>query len=341
MTAFLKTGQATAGGCPTPPKNREDADTFCPHITTMPIKIPAGLPAAEALENENIFVMDDFRASHQDIRPLRIAVLNLMPTKITTETQLIRLLSNTSLQIDLTLLHTISHVSRHTAPEHMRLFYKNFFDVRDEKFDGLIITGAPVENLPFEQVDYWKELCCVMEWAKTNVFSTFHICWAAQAGLYYYYGIPKYNRSDKLFGVFSHNVDIPTDPIVRGFDECFYAPHSRHTEVHGDDIAKIPELDIIASSAEAGVYIIASKDKRRLFVTGHSEYDRDTLANEYFRDKNKGLDIQIPKNYFPDDDPEKTPLNLWRGHAHLLFSNWLNYYVYQLTPFDLNDIGRS
>ncbi|MDD6799668.1 MAG: homoserine O-succinyltransferase [Firmicutes bacterium] len=306
----------------------------------MPIKIPTGLPAADVLVNENIFVMDEFRASHQDIRPLKIAVLNLMPTKITTETQLIRLLSNTPLQVDLTLLQTVSHTPKHTAPEHMRLFYKNFFDVRSEKFDGLIITGAPVENLPFEEVDYWQELCCVMEWAETNVFTTFFICWAAQAGLYYHYGIPKYQRESKLFGVFSHFAEIPTHPVLRGFDEIFYAPHSRHTEVRREDIEKNEALDIVASSEKAGVYIVASKDGRRLFITGHSEYDRDTLADEYFRDKKKGLDIAVPENYFPDDDPSRQPLNLWRGHAHLLFSNWLNYFVYQNTPYDIKNIGK-
>ena len=304
----------------------------------MPIKIPAGLPAHETMERENIFVMTDFRAEHQDIRPLKIAVLNLMPTKITTETQLIRLLSNSSLQIQLTLLQTKSHVAKHTSAEHMEAFYKNYYDIRDEKFDGLIITGAPVENLPFEQVDYWPELCEVMEWSKTHVFSTLHICWAAQAGLYYHYGVPKYPLNKKMFGVFEHYAMNPNHPIVRGFDEIFRAPHSRHTEVRETDIAKVQELELIAKSDAAGPYIIAAKDARMLFITGHSEYDCDTLANEYFRDVNKGLPIEVPVGYFPDDDPEKRPPNVWRGHANLLFTNWLNYFVYQNTPYDLADL---
>ncbi|MBQ2709096.1 MAG: homoserine O-succinyltransferase [Clostridia bacterium] len=304
----------------------------------MPIKIPAGLPAHETMERENIFVMTDFRAEHQDIRPLKIAVLNLMPTKITTETQLIRLLSNSSLQIQLTLLQTKSHVAKHTSAEHMEAFYKNYYDIRDEKFDGLIITGAPVENLPFEQVDYWPELCEVMEWSKTHVFSTLHICWAAQAGLYYHYGVPKYPLDKKMFGVFEHYAMNPNHPIVRGFDEIFRAPHSRHTEVREEDIAKVQELELIAKSDAAGPYIIAAKDARMLFITGHSEYDCDTLANEYFRDVNKGLPIEVPVGYFPDNDPTKRPPNVWRGHANLLFTNWLNYFVYQNTPYDLADL---
>ena len=304
----------------------------------MPIKIPAGLPAHETMERENIFVMTDFRAEHQDIRPLKIAVLNLMPTKITTETQLIRLLSNSSLQIQLTLLQTKSHVAKHTSAEHMEAFYKNYYDIRDEKFDGLIITGAPVENLPFEQVDYWPELCEVMEWSKTHVFSTLHICWAAQAGLYYPNGEPKYPLNKKMFGVFEHYAMNPNHPIVRGFDEIFRAPHSRHTEVREEDIAKVQELELIAKSDAAGPYIIAAKDARMLFVTGHSEYDCDTLANEYFRDVNKGLPIEIPYGYFPENNPEKRPPNVWRGHANLLFTNWLNYFVYQNTPYDLADL---
>ena len=304
----------------------------------MPIKIPAGLPAHETMERENIFVMTDFRAEHQDIRPLKIAVLNLMPTKITTETQLIRLLSNSSLQIQLTLLQTKSHVAKHTSAEHMEAFYKNYYDIKNEKFDGLIITGAPVENLPFEQVDYWPELCEVMEWSKTHVFSTLHICWAAQAGLYYHYGVPKYPLNKKMFGVFEHYAMNPNHPIVRGFDEIFRAPHSRHTEVREADIAKVQELELIAKSDAAGPYIIAAKDARMLFITGHSEYDCDTLANEYFRDVNKGLPIEIPYGYFPENNPEKRPPNVWRGHANLLFTNWRNYFVYQNTPYDLADL---
>lgn len=304
----------------------------------MPIRIPVGLPAGETLEGENIFVMSSFRAEHQDIRPLKIAVLNLMPTKITTETQLIRLLSNSSLQIDLTLLQTATHRSKHTPAEHMAAFYKNFDDIKSENFDGLIITGAPVENLDFSEVNYWDELCGIMEWSRTHVFSTLHICWAAQAGLNYHYGVPKHQLPKKLFGVYRHYAVNPKHPIVRGFDEYFYAPHSRHTEVREEDIAKISELEIVAKSDLAGPYIIAARDSRMLFVTGHSEYDFDTLSNEYFRDKNKGLEIDVPYNYFPDDDPTKRPPNVWRGHANLLFSNWLNYFVYQNTPYDLAEL---
>lgn len=305
----------------------------------MPIRIPTGLPARETLEGENIFVMNEFRASHQDIRPLKIAVLNLMPTKITTETQLIRLLSNSSLQIELTLLQTATHRSTHTSAEHMESFYKNFDEVKNDNFDGLIITGAPVENLDFGEVNYWDELCGIMEWSKTHVFSTLHICWAAQAGLYYHFGIPKHPLDHKMFGVFRHYVLNPKHPIVRGFDEEFLAPHSRHTEVREEDIAKVPELELIAKSDIAGPYIIAARNSRMLFVTGHSEYDFDTLSKEYFRDRDKGLDIALPYNYFPGDDPEKRPPNLWRGHANLLFSNWLNYFVYQNTPYDLSELG--
>lgn len=305
----------------------------------MPIKIPAGLPAFETLENENIFMMSDFRAEHQDIRPLKIAVLNLMPTKITTETQLIRLLSNSSLQIEFTLLQTATHRSKHTPAEHMEAFYKNFDDIRNENFDGLIITGAPVENLDFEEVNYWHELCDIMEWSKTHVFSTLHICWAAQAGLYYHYGVQKHPLDSKMFGIFKHYALNPNHPIVRGFDEYFSAPHSRHTGIAEEEIAKIEDLSLVAKSDEAGPYIIAAKNSRMLFVTGHSEYDFDTLAKEYFRDRDKGLDIQIPKNYFPDDNPDNRPPNVWRGHANLLFSNWLNYFVYQNTPYDLSDLS--
>ncbi len=304
----------------------------------MPIKIPQGLPARATLESENIFVMDEYRASHQDIRPLKIAILNLMPTKITTETQFIRLLSNSPLQIDLTLLTTASHRSTHTSAEHMSAFYKCWDDIRDDRLDGLIITGAPVEEMPFEDVDYWQELTSVMEWSRTHVFSTFHICWAAQAGMYYHYGIKKHRLDKKLFGVFPHYVLKPSHPLLRGFDERFMAPHSRHTTVSYDEVAACEGLEILAASPDAGVYIAASKNGRMFFVTGHSEYDSDTLANEYFRDLKKGLPIDLPKNYFPDDDPEKKPLNIWRGHSHLLFSNWLNYFVYQMTPFNLEEI---
>ena len=304
----------------------------------MPIKIPDGLPAREVLEDENISAMNEDRALHQDIRPLRIAVMNLMPTKITTETQLIRLLSNSPLQVELTLLSTASHTSKHTPLEHMQTFYRSLYEVINERFDGLVITGAPVEDLKFEEVDYWRELCGLMEWSKTHVFSVFHICWAAQAGLYYYYGVPKYPIEKKMFGVFRHRVLNPRHPLLRGFDEIFIAPHSRHTEVRADDIRAVKDLEILSLSDEAGVYIAADRNMRRFFVTGHSEYDYNTLSNEYFRDKNNGYDIDIPKNYFPDDNPENTPPNVWRGHAHLMFSNWLNNIVYQMTPFNLNDL---
>ncbi len=304
----------------------------------MPIKIPVGLPAGATLEGENIFVMNEFRAEHQDIRPLKIAALNLMPTKITTETQLIRLLSNSSLQIEFTLLQTATHRSTHTSAEHMAAFYKNFDDIRSQNFDGLIITGAPVEKLDFDEVNYWDELCEIMEWSRNHVFSTLHICWAAQAGLNFHYGIPKYPLRKKLFGVFEHYALLPNHPIVRGFDEYFLAPHSRHTEVRESDIAEVPELEVVAKSDLAGAYIIAARDSRMLFVTGHAEYDYDTLANEYFRDKAKGLDIDLPYNYFPGDNPSVKPPNVWRGHANLLFSNWLNYFVYQNTPYNLEEL---
>lgn len=307
-------------------------------VTEMPIKIPSSLPAKEVLTAENIFVMDEHRAEVQDIRPLRIAILNLMPTKITTEIQLTRLLSNTPLQVDLTLLRTISHESANTPPEHLRTFYRCFDDVKNEKFDGMIITGAPVENLDFKDVDYWDELCRIMDFTKTNVFSTLHICWAAQAGLYYHYGVPKYALPEKMFGVFEHRRLVSKHPLVRGFDETFKAPHSRHTEVRADDILATGKLDILAESDEAGVYLVASKDNRMFFVTGHSEYDSDTLAKEYFRDVDRGLPIALPKHYFPNDDPTEQPHNIWRGHAHLLFSNWLNHFVYQMTPYDLETL---
>lgn len=306
----------------------------------MPIKIPTGLPAGDILQSENIFVMDETRAMQQDIRPLKLAILNLMPTKITTETQIIRLLSNTPLQIELTLLKTATHASSNTSVEHMEAFYRTFDDIREEKFDGLIITGAPVENLDFSQVDYWDELCEIMAWSKTNVFSTLHICWAAQAGLWYHYGIPKHELKEKMFGVFSHVPLQPAHPLLRGFDEVFQAPHSRHTEIRREEVLRCPKVEILSESVEAGVYIVASKKRRLFFVTGHSEYDAGTLAAEYFRDKNKGLPIAIPRHYFPADDPTLPPRNTWRGHAHLLFSNWLNYFVYQATPFDLKTMER-
>ncbi|MEN1761077.1 homoserine O-acetyltransferase MetA [Anoxynatronum sibiricum] len=305
----------------------------------MPVKIPDTLPAAEILAGENIFVMKESRAYHQDIRPLKIAILNLMPTKTATETQLLRLLGNTALQVDVVLLHPATHDSKNTPQHHLTTFYKTFEEVRHEKFDGLIITGAPVEQIPFEQVNYWKELQQILEWKKTHVFSTLFICWAAQAALYHYYGVPKYPLSAKLFGVFSHQVHQPHVKLLRGFDDLFQAPHSRHTEVRAEDLEAVPGLDILATSPEAGVYMAATRDGKNIFVTGHSEYDPLTLKAEYDRDMKAGFSIDVPVNYFPEDDPLKTPLVTWRGHANLLFANWLNYYVYQETPFDLNQIG--
>ncbi len=307
----------------------------------MPIKIPASLPANSALQRENIFVMDEERAVHQDIRPLKIAILNLMPKKIETETQLLRLLSNTPLQIDLELLQMASHVSKNTSDDHLFKYYKTLADVREERFDGLIITGAPVEQMPFENVDYWPELCEVFEWSKTNVYSTLHICWGAQAGLYYHYGIPKYDLPEKMFGVFPHTVLQPFHQLLRGFDETFYVPHSRHTEVREEDILWCPDLEILTKSELSGVHIVADKTGRRFFVTGHSEYDRGTLAAEYFRDLEKGLPIHLPYNYFEGDDPENPPRFIWRSHANLLFVNWLNYFVYQQTPFNLEEMDRQ
>jgi homoserine O-succinyltransferase/O-acetyltransferase len=306
--------------------------------TKMPIKIPDGLPAIDILAKENIFVMAEERAIHQDIRPLKIAILNLMPTKSVTETQLLRLLSNNPLQIDLTFLYTASHKSKNTAAEYLETFYKTFDDIRDEKFDGLIITGAPVETLDFEDVDYWHELKKIMEWSKHNVYSTFHICWGAQAGLYYHYNIPKYPLKEKMFGVFLHKVSKKNVDLLRGFDDVFYAPHSRYTEVRKEDIQLVDDLEILAESDEAGLYIISTKNGRQIFVTGHSEYDPLTLKFEYERDLKKGIPIKVPKYYFPGDDPNNEPIVKWRSHANLLFSNWLNYYVYQKTPFDINSI---
>ena len=304
----------------------------------MPINIPDDLPAVDTLSAENIFVMTESRAVHQDIRPLRIAIMNLMPTKITTETQLLRLLGNTPLQVDITLLHPKSHESKNTPAEHLERFYYNFDDIRHHKFDGLVITGAPVENLPFTEVDYWQELTEVMEWSRKHVYSTLHICWGAQAGLYYHYGIPKYSLAEKMFGVFEHRKTTGNSKLLRGFDDVFSAPHSRHTGVSAKDIEANPELEILSESLEAGVYIAVSKDGRQIFVTGHSEYDPLTLNQEYERDVKSGLPIKVPKNYFIDDDPQKVPRITWRSHANLLFSNWLNYYVYQETPYDVNNL---
>ncbi|MBE6811993.1 MAG: homoserine O-succinyltransferase [Ruminococcaceae bacterium] len=304
----------------------------------MPIKIPNELPATQILEDENIFVMTEKRAITQDIRPLHILMLNLMPTKIVTETQISRLLGNSPLQVELELLQTATHKSKHTSQEHMLAFYKTFDEVKHRNFDGMIITGAPVENLPFEDVEYWEELTEIMEWTKTHVTSTLHICWGAQAALYYHYGIQKYPLDKKLFGVFEHTVDYKKSILFRGFDDVFLAPHSRHTTVRREDIEAVDELRVLASSEKAGVYVVATPKGRRIFVTGHSEYDADTLAKEYFRDKNAGLPIDVPENYFPGNDDTQTPLVTWRSHANLLFSNWLNYFVYQTTPYNIADI---
>jgi homoserine O-succinyltransferase len=305
----------------------------------MPIKIPDKLPATKQLRNENIFVMSETKAMHQDIRPLKIVIVNLMPTKITTETQLLRLLSNSPLQVEIDFLQMDSHDSKNTPSEHLETFYKTFDEIKDSKYDGMIITGAPVENLEFEEVDYWEELVKIMEWSKTHVTSTLHICWAALAGLYYHYGVPKHTLPEKCSGVYLHKVRRRTSKLVRGFDNLFYAPHSRHSEVRREDIEKVPELEILADSKDAGIYIVTTKGGRKIFVTGHSEYDANTLRDEYFRDLEKGMNPKIPCNYFPHNDPEKRPIVRWRSHASLLFSNWLNYFVYQITPYDIEDIG--
>ena len=307
----------------------------------MPIRIPNDLPAVETLQQENIFVMPQDRAIKQDIRPLEIVLLNLMPTKIATETQLTRLLGNTPLQVNLELMHTTSHRSKNTPQEHLLSFYKSFDELKHRKFDGMVITGAPVEHMAFEDVDYWQELTQIMEWSKTHVHSTFHICWGAQAGLYYHYGIDKQWLPEKLFGVFEHKADYKRAILLRGFDDTFWVPHSRHTTVRREDIEDIPELKILASSEECGVYAVMNKGGRQIFVTGHSEYDADTLEKEYLRDKNQGLPIHVPENYYPDDDDTKAPIVRWRGHSNLLFSNWLNYFVYQTTPYDIMSIGQE
>lgn len=307
----------------------------------MPIKIPNELPAVKTLTDENIFVMTETRAISQDIRPLKILVLNLMPKKIATETQLSRILGNTPLQIEIELIMTASHVPTHISAEHLLAFYKTFEDVKDRYFDGMIITGAPVEQLPFEEVDYWQELCEIMEWSKTHVHSTFHICWGAQAGLYYHYGIKKYDLPEKMFGVFPHKVDYKRSILFRGFDDKFWVPHSRHTSVRREDIENVPQLKILASSDEAGVYCVSTEKGKQVFVMGHSEYDPVTLKEEYMRDVNKGLDIKVPVNYFPDDNPENEPIVRWRAHANLLYCNWLNYFVYQTTPYDINAIPEE
>lgn len=304
----------------------------------MPIKIDDRLPAKESLEKENIFVMTQSRAQGQDIRPLKILILNLMPTKVETETQLLRLLGNTPLQVDIELLQTATHKAKHTDEDHMLMFYKTFDEVKDKKYDGMIVTGAPVELLEFEEVDYWPELCKIFEWSKTNVYSTFHICWGAQAALYYHYGIPKHKLDEKMFGVFPHKPLDLYHPLLRGFDDCYNVPQSRHTETRFDDIALCKDLQILSYSEISGIHLISDLDCRKFFATGHSEYDADTLAKEYFRDKEKGLAIQIPYNYFPDNDPTKKPIMTWRNVGTLMFTNWLNYFVYQKTPYDINSI---
>ncbi|MBQ5399363.1 MAG: homoserine O-succinyltransferase [Ruminococcus sp.] len=306
----------------------------------MPIKVQSNLPAIKVLESENIFVMPEERAMAQDIRPLKIIILNLMPTKIETETQLLRLLGNSPLQVDIELLQTATHKSKNTSRRHLTTFYKTFDEIKEKRFDGMIITGAPLEQIEFEEVDYWEELCAIMNWAKRHVYSTLHICWGAQAGLYHRYGIQKFEFTEKLSGVFEHRTLNPLHPLLRGFDDVFKLPHSRYTGVHSAEVYKHKRLEILAASDKAGVSIVCSRNGREFYILGHAEYDRDTIANEYFRDINKGIDVHIPDNYFPDDDPTKTPPMVWRSTANLLFSNWLNYYVYQQTPYDLEDLKK-
>ena len=307
----------------------------------MPIKIPNNLPAEKVLESENIFIMKETRALTQEIRPLHILLLNLMPTKIVTESQLARLLGNTALQVELELLKVERHVPKNTPEEHMLAFYKTFDQVKNRNFDGMVITGAPVEKLDFEQVEYWEELCGIFEWSKTHVHSTFHICWAAQAALYYHYGLRKYPLPEKLFGVFRHRVAHKNSILFRGFDDTFLVPHSRHTTLHREDVLSVPGLKILAESEEAGIYAISNNGGSQIFITGHSEYDTDTLQREYLRDKEAGLPIHVPENYFPNDDDKQPPVSTWRSSAHLLYANWLNYFVYQTTPYDLGRIGEE
>lgn len=306
----------------------------------MPIKVPDHLPAKDVLTGENIFVMDESRAYQQDIRPLRIAILNLMPTKETTETQILRLLGNTPLQVEIVLLHPSSHTSKNTSADHLQMFYKTFDEIRDSRFDGMIITGAPVEQLEFEEVNYWKELQDIFEWSKSHVTSTMHICWASQAGLYYHYGVRKQALPKKCFGVFPHRVNNPHVKLMRGFDGLFQVPHSRHTDISREDVERSSELEVLAESEEAGIYLVASTDGKQIFVTGHSEYDPESLKWEYDRDVAKGMEIDLPVNYYPNNDPSQTPVSTWRAHANLLFSNWLNYYVYQETPYDIDQTSE-
>ena len=313
-------------------------DSTVERMVCMPIKIPNDLPAKEILLHEHVFTMDENMAYHQDIRPLKIAIMNLMPKKIETETQLLRLLSNSPLQVEVTLIHPKSHVSKNTSASHLNSFYVNFDDIKCSKYDGLIITGAPVELLEFEQVEYWSELCDVMEWSKTNVTTTLHLCWGAQAGMYYHYGVKKHLLKKKLFGIFEHKSENEFVSLLRGFDDCFYVPHSRYTTTSIDEVKATPQLDILATSEDAGLCICASHDRRQIFMTGHLEYDRDTLKNEYERDLAKGLNTGMPENYFPDNNSDNIPTFQWKSHAYLLYSNWLNYYVYQATPYDLSVI---
>ena len=306
----------------------------------MPIKIQNDLPAIKILESENIFVMQEDRATTQDIRPLKIVIVNLMPTKVETETQLMRLLGNSPLQVEVELMQMQSHKSKNTSEEHLTKFYKTFDEVRHEKFDGMIITGAPVEQMPFEEVDYWDELCEVFEWAKKNVYSTMFICWGAQAGLYYRYGIEKYELPKKLFGIYNHMILNPKHPLMRGFDDFFLVPHSRYTGIRPGDVEAVPELEILATSRKAGAAIICSKNGREFYLLGHCEYDYDTLAREYYRDVEKGLNIRMPYNYFPENNVNRKPIMTWRSHGSLLYANWLNYYLYQQTPYDLEDLKK-
>jgi len=305
----------------------------------MPIIIPKNLPAAKTLRDENIFIMNSVRASHQDIRPLKIAIVNLMPTKIQTETQLLRLIGNTPLQVDVDFIHTETHQSKNTPEDHLISFYKTFKDIQGTKYDGMIITGAPIEKMEFEEVEYWDELKAIMDYTSKNVTSTLHICWGAQAALYHHYGVPKYLLGEKMFGVFKHAVNYKKSKLLRGFDDEFYVPHSRHTGIKKENLLKVPELHILAESKESGVYLVSTKGGKRIFVTGHSEYDPLTLKAEYDRDVAAGLDINIPANYYMNNDPGKKPIVKWKSHANLLFSNWLNYYVYQETPYDLNKLS--
>ena len=304
----------------------------------MPVNIPKKLPAVDTLRKENIFVMDSERASNQDIRPLKLVILNLMPLKITTETDLIRLLSNSPLQVEVDFMQMKTHTSKNTPIEHMMMFYKTFNEIKKSNYDGMIITGAPVEQMNFEDVSYWDELKIIFDWARNHVTSTMYICWAAQAGLYHFYNVPKYPLDEKMFGVFEHTANEPLNPIFRGFDDIFYVPHSRHTEIRAEDILNVPELTLLSESPDSGVYMVMARNGRDFFITGHSEYSPNTLDTEYKRDRDKGLPIELPRNYYREDNPDNAPLVRWRSHANLLFTNWLNYFVYQETPYDLESI---